>query len=583
MHLIHYFKFFIILFLLCFTITSSGFTVTTSYTINNSSIVNNDTIVLEEARLLRSKFQYKKAIQILESFIASINIDSKINEVGDLYYELAINYKRIQNEVKAIEYGELAKLNYEKTNLITPNQINNLIELSRLYALQSHYEWAKIHLDKAFDYATVSGNTKLLPEIYTNFSQLYDFQKDYVLARKNLLKALDIYNNNGDNDKVIITKLNLLRIFTEEKNITAADSILKQLPNNLSNPNQIYYLNVFKSKIFLEKKEYDKAIFFNEIALETSKNVAMTLEGLTAEHNRANIYMAMGQHNEAIKNFKEHLHHVISLKRSICIKEVYESLSKIYEKNGDDKRLNETLKNYIKIKDSLYNIEKRNRTKFSSSLINMERTRYKLKENNQKIELLNKSKKIKEIYNILLLITIILLFILSFILIKRQKKLRVIEEEVSKKERLNLEQQIKFRNTQILDFSIRLENKNVLLNKIKKQIQSIQNENTDTKNTIHRINSSITSDIKKNKQEIELYAKMRETNTDFLQKINYDYKDLSYREEQIIQLLRLNFSSKEIASQLNLSVVSIDTYRSKIRRKMNIPKGKRLSDFIKEL
>lgn len=48
-------------------------------------------------------------------------------------------------------------------------------------------------------------------------------------------------------------------------------------------------------------------------------------------------------------------------------------------------------------------------------------------------------------------------------------------------------------------------------------------------------------------------------------------------------MLSSNFSSKEIASVLNCSDRSLNNTRSRIRKKLGIPEGSSLSDFLKNL
>ena len=60
----------------------------------------------------------------------------------------------------------------------------------------------------------------------------------------------------------------------------------------------------------------------------------------------------------------------------------------------------------------------------------------------------------------------------------------------------------------------------------------------------------------------------------FEQRLLELHPDLTKSEREICNLIRMNLSMKEIATIRNTSVGAIRTSRYRIRKKMNIPKGK---------
>lgn len=70
---------------------------------------------------------------------------------------------------------------------------------------------------------------------------------------------------------------------------------------------------------------------------------------------------------------------------------------------------------------------------------------------------------------------------------------------------------------------------------------------------------------------------------DFLKKISRRYPKLSPTEKRVCAMLSSDFSTKEIASVLNCSDRSLNNTRSRIRKKLGIPEGASLSDFLKNL
>ena len=69
----------------------------------------------------------------------------------------------------------------------------------------------------------------------------------------------------------------------------------------------------------------------------------------------------------------------------------------------------------------------------------------------------------------------------------------------------------------------------------------------------------------------------------FYTKLNAIYPNLTANEVRLSSLIRLNLSSKEIASILNISLKSVEMNRYRLRKKMQISGKQSLSDFIRSI
>lgn len=81
----------------------------------------------------------------------------------------------------------------------------------------------------------------------------------------------------------------------------------------------------------------------------------------------------------------------------------------------------------------------------------------------------------------------------------------------------------------------------------------------------------------------ELYAQIELIHKDFRQKLANAFPDLTEQEKRLAVLLRLNFSSKEIASLMGISPKSAEIARYRLRKKLNLGKGESLTFFIQNL
>lgn len=67
---------------------------------------------------------------------------------------------------------------------------------------------------------------------------------------------------------------------------------------------------------------------------------------------------------------------------------------------------------------------------------------------------------------------------------------------------------------------------------------------------------------------------------DFLVNLRKSHSEISPQEEKICAFLRLNLNTKEIASIMNLSVKTVEVYRTNIRKKLNLSQGENLVKYI---
>ena len=182
---------------------------------------------------------------------------------------------------------------------------------------------------------------------------------------------------------------------------------------------------------------------------------------------------------------------------------------------------------------------------------------------------------------------IVLFFLISFY---RQKKLNTIKREnlIAKQEVLSIKQealdtQVAFKNKQITDFAIHISEKNELLEKIKIKLKQVKVINDTHKAVVNDTIHFINNDIDQNREKIQLYQQVNQTNDSFRAKIEQLYTNLNDKEKKVATMLRLGQPSKQIALQLGISAASVDNYRYNLRKKMEIPKGHSLKDFINKI
>lgn len=79
------------------------------------------------------------------------------------------------------------------------------------------------------------------------------------------------------------------------------------------------------------------------------------------------------------------------------------------------------------------------------------------------------------------------------------------------------------------------------------------------------------------------YAQAESLHEDFNAKLSENFPDLTQQERRLATLLRLGFSSKYIATLMNITPKSVEISRYRLRQKLGLTKGDNLVNFIKSI
>jgi phosphate/sulfate permease len=150
-------------------------------------------------------------------------------------------------------------------------------------------------------------------------------------------------------------------------------------------------------------------------------------------------------------------------------------------------------------------------------------------------------------------------------------------------ESLNLKLQAK--RKEFMDIALNISEQISFLEKISSGINDAI-KTTDNEERIHRL-TKLSLIIKQKmsfpQEKKEFYLQIEEIHKDFHLKLKTSFPDLTNLEKRLAGLLRLNLSTKEISTLLNISPKSVEVARYRLKKKMNLDKDKTLNNFINNL
>ena len=102
---------------------------------------------------------------------------------------------------------------------------------------------------------------------------------------------------------------------------------------------------------------------------------------------------------------------------------------------------------------------------------------------------------------------------------------------------------------------------------------------------IHELSSSLKQRLSHDREVDAQYftAQAESLHEDFNAKLSENFPDLTQQERRLATMLRLGFSSKYIATLMNITPKSVEISRYRLRQKLGLSKGDNLVNFIKSI
>ncbi|WP_200977813.1 tetratricopeptide repeat protein [Echinicola sp. 20G] len=221
---------------------------------------------------------------------------------------------------------------------------------------------------------------------------------------------------------------------------------------------------------------------------------------------------------------------------------------------------------------------------------------------NQQINQLEQMREFDAMVKWLLVFLVVLMCVLGWVIFNRQKlKIKSNKELLEQQEEiLQVKEQLiatEKENRQLLELKMETEeqahsksltaqtlhliDKNQMLEGIQVKLKSILEENPkDQKKKIRNLIKEIDFNFSHDTDWDDFKLNFEKVHQDFFRNIQQRTGGLTPAEMKLASLMRLNLSSKEIASSLGISMDSLRISRYRLRKKLNMEKGDSLQQFI---
>jgi DNA-binding CsgD family transcriptional regulator len=253
---------------------------------------------------------------------------------------------------------------------------------------------------------------------------------------------------------------------------------------------------------------------------------------------------------------------------------------------------------FEQLKDSLYALEKARIIEDIKAKYEKDKQDQELIIKNSEISILTKEKQIGTLKLFLTSGAAFLLLTTAAFVYARQRIRNKKDREIFEKDKLivaqkqammevelkqakllqdNLKAELDFKNKETTTLALSIIQKTEYLESLKARLseRSVAN-NGDLKSVISEINLFLNVE----RDRIQLDQQIASVHNDFFVKLGQLIPDLTPTERRLCALLRLNFTSKQIAVVMNIESKSVDMSRYRLRKKINLESEELLSDFL---
>ncbi|WP_257669331.1 triple tyrosine motif-containing protein [Parapedobacter tibetensis] len=159
------------------------------------------------------------------------------------------------------------------------------------------------------------------------------------------------------------------------------------------------------------------------------------------------------------------------------------------------------------------------------------------------------------------------------------------EQRLIKLKNEQLEQELASKNRELANSAMNIVYKNELLNNVHDEMLGLKDADGRklSGEQLRKINKII-EDARSDERDWNLFEdSFNEAHENFFKKLKTDYPDLVPNDLKLCAYLRMNMSSKEIASLLNITTRGVEIRRYRLRKKLNLPTEKNLTEFLMEV
>lgn len=166
-----------------------------------------------------------------------------------------------------------------------------------------------------------------------------------------------------------------------------------------------------------------------------------------------------------------------------------------------------------------------------------------------------------------------------------KKEAEATEKQIIKLQTEKLQAELASKNRELANSAMSLVYKNELLQKLSDEMTKLKDENGKrlSEDQLRKIQKVIDDGMNDERDWNLFESSFNEAHESFFKKLKANHPDLVPNDLKLCAYLHMNMSSKEMASLLNISLRGVEIRRYRLRKKLEVPHDKNLTEFLMEL
>ncbi len=504
---------------------------------------------------------YKQSGEV-ERDIGGINSEGYASRLGDAGY----CYYALEQPTEALKYFQ-ESLDLSVRNGYDVQAASMYVNIGNIYTRWGDYGIGLENFLKALEIDRRLGDSIQVSTDLNNIGKIFEHWGRYDEAVRYYSQSLDIARKAGNKQMIAVRLNNLGIVYKDWKRFPEALEYFHQAlaieqasGNNEKVGKRLAYIGL----TYLEMGEYAKCLSYLDQALPV-----LTKTGLNDDLGRlynfyGRYYLATKQYREALGSFRSS--QKLALNNNIKPLQMgnLQGMSEAYEKLYKSDSALMVFKQFIAIKDSVF-------TQETNSKLSEFQSKYESEKMQMENEVLKRDAKINRDRAMLSGIGVFTLVVIlvSIILIlrlrsKNSRQSMLMAEQQA--ERLKLELELK--NSELTCNAMSIIRKNETVSEMMEGVEQAIRAG-DSVESLHTLFERIRNGDKDNSWK-EFEIRFTQVHKEFYDRLNERFPDLTPNERKLCAFLRLNMTTKDIASITHQSIHSINVARTRLRKRMNL-------------
>ncbi len=326
-------------------------------------------------------------------------------------------------------------------------------------------------------------------------------------------------------------------------------------------------------KVFTKKEHYSKALEYQHEALKIHSANNFKTNILATQNDIGNTHLQMLQPAKALPFLTNTIESATGKGPINELKNAHKYRFEAYKELGQFSKAIEDQLNFQNLKDSIFNEKSAQQIEEIRTIYETEKKEQQIAIQEQEITVLEQEASIGKLQKLLMGIGLLLSFI-GFYAIRQKMKRGALEKD-------KVEAELEFKKKELTTHALNIARKNEVLETVKQKAASLKLESNNSGYTdlIRTINFDQQDD--RNWENFSQY--FEQVHKDFSANIKKKYPEITSNELRLLALLKMNLSSKEIASILNISAEGIKKARYRLRKKLDLSTEDSLQDLVLSL